>query len=94
MEALRPPAARLVLHGDLVAHGAAPAAVRGHPAGRGRAQRAAVRLLRVRPPHERSQPRILNSLQRHNMYIYQREKSNVSDHVMLNDLDPFYHMVP
>ena len=63
MEALRPAAARLVLHGDLVADGAAPAAaVRGHPAGRGRAQRAAVRLLRVRPPHERSQPRILNSL--------------------------------
>ena len=56
MEALRPPAARLVLHGDLVADGAATAA------GRGRAQRAAVRLLRVRPPHERSQPRILNWL--------------------------------
>ena len=63
MEALRPSAARLVMHGDLVADGAAPAAaVRGHPAGCGRAQRAAVRLLRVRPPHERSQPRILNSL--------------------------------
>ena len=51
--------ARLVLQGHLVAHGAP---VRGHPAGRGRAQRAAVRLLRVRPPHER-QPRILNSTQ-------------------------------
>ena len=51
--------ARLVLQGDLVAH---DAPVRGHPAGRGRAQRAAVRLLRVCPPHER-QPRILNSTQ-------------------------------
>ena len=82
MEALRPAAARLVLHGDLVADGAAApaAAVRGHPAGRGRAQRAAVRLLRVRPPHERGQPRILNSLPHTG--------------VKLNGLDRFCRMVP